>query len=321
MTEQLQTNYDAIVIGGGSAGLSGAVMLGRSRRSVLVIDGGQPRNAPAEGVHGFLTRDGLPPAELVAIGRDEATRYGARILDDEVITVDGDVDTGFVVHTAGGARVEARRLLVTTGLVDELPDIPGLAERWGKDLLHCPYCHGWEVRDQAIGVVGVGAMSVHQAMMFRQLSDDIVLFLNDALTPTDDERAQLLARGVRIVEGVIAQVQSTDDVLTGVRLADGTVVERAALTVMPRFVARAGFLEGLGLVADQHPMGVGEYFPADENGKTSIPGVWVAGNVTNLMAQVVAAAAAGGMAGAQINADLIGEEARTAVAEVAPSRP
>jgi thioredoxin reductase len=164
-------------------------------------------------------------------------------------------------------------------------------------------------------------MSVHQAMMFRQLSDDIVLFLNDALTPTDDERAQLLARGVRIVEGVIAQVQSTDDVLTGVRLADGTVVERAALTVMPRFVARAGFLEGLGLVADQHPMGVGEYFPADENGKTSIPGVWVAGNVTNLMAQVVAAAAAGGMAGAQINADLIGEEARTAVAEVAPSRP
>jgi thioredoxin reductase len=321
MTEQLQTKYDAIVIGGGSAGLSGAVMLGRSRRSVLVIDGGRPRNAPAEGVHGFLTRDGLPPAELVAIGRDEATRYGARILDDEVIAVDGDVDTGFVVHTGGGARVEARRLLVTTGLVDELPDIPGLAERWGKDLLHCPYCHGWEVRDQAIGIVGVGAMSVHQAMMFRQLSDDIVLFLNDALTPTDDERAQLLARGVRIVEGVIAQVQSTDDVLTGVRLADGTVVERAALTVMPRFVARAGFLEGLGLVAEQHPMGVGEYFPADENGKTSIPGVWVAGNVTNLMAQVVAAAAAGGMAGAQINADLIGEEARTAVAEAAPSRP
>lgn len=319
MTEQLQAHYDAIVIGGGSAGLSGAVMLGRSRRSVLVIDGGQPRNAPAEGVHGFLTRDGLPPAELIAIGRDEATRFGARILDDVVIGIDGDVDTGFVVRTEGGVRVGARRLLVTTGLVDELPHIPGLAERWGKDLLHCPYCHGWEVRDQAIGVLGVSAMSVHQAQMFRQISADITLFLNDELQLTDDELTQLTARGIRIVEGKVTAVRSESDAITGVELADGTFVARQALTVTPRFVARAAFLADLGLLPAEHPMGVGDHIPADETGVTAVPGVWAAGNVSNLMAQVGAAAAAGAMAGAHINGDLIAEETRVAVAELAAS--
>ncbi len=319
MSEKPQANYDVIVIGGGSAGLSGAVMLGRSRRSVLVIDGGRPRNAPAAGVHGFLTRDGLPPAELVAIGRDEAQRYGARILDDEVIGVGGDVDSGFVVTTVGGVRAGARRLLVTTGLVDELPDIPGLAERWGKDLLHCPYCHGWEVRDQAIGILGVNAMSLHQAQMFRQLSADIVVFLNDELRPTDDERTQLTARGIRLVEGKVAAVRSDSDAIAGVVLADGTFVARQALTVTPRFVARAAFLGDLGLQSVPHPMGVGDYIPADESGVTAIPGVWAAGNVSNLMAQVGAAAAAGAMAGAHINGDLIAAETRAAVAELSSS--
>ncbi|ORM37404.1 NAD(P)/FAD-dependent oxidoreductase [Williamsia sp. 1135] len=317
--QQQQATYDAIVIGGGSAGLSGAVMLGRSRRSVLVIDGGQPRNAPADGVHGFLTRDGLPPAELVAIGRDEAKSYGAQILDDEVVGVDGDVGTGFTVRTAGGVTVGARRLLVTTGLVDELPDIPGLADRWGKDLLHCPYCHGWVVRDQAIGILGVNAMSLHQAQMFRQLSKDIVLFHNDELRLTDDERTQLTARGIRLVEGKVAAVRTESDAITGVVLADGTFVGRQALTVTPRFVARAAFLADLGLQPVQHPMGVGEYIPADETGLTAVPGVWAAGNVSNLMAQVGAAAAAGAMAGAHINGDLIAAETRIAVAELSAS--
>ncbi len=314
MNETPQANYDVIVIGGGSAGLSGAVMLGRSRRSVLVIDGGRPRNAPAEGVHGFLTRDGLPPAELVAIGREEAQRYGARILDDEVTGVDGDVDTGFTVRTAGGVTVGAHRLLVTTGLVDELPDIPGLADRWGKGLLHCPYCHGWEVRDQAIGILGVSAMSLHQAQMFRQISADIVLFLNDELRLSDDERTQLTARGIRLVEGRVAAVRSEGDAIAGVVLADGTFVARRALTVTPRLVARAAFLADLGLQPVPHPMGVGDYIPADESGVTAVSGVWAAGNVSNLMAQVGAAAAAGAMAGAHINGDLIAAETRAAVA-------
>lgn len=280
----------------------------------MVIDSGKPRNAPAAGVHGFLTRDGIPPAELVTLGRDEAGRYGVEMRDGEVLSIAGDVESGFTVTLVGGETATARRLLLTTGLIDELPDVPGLAERWGKDLLHCPYCHGWEVRDQAIGILAVNKWALHQAQMFRQLSDDITLFLNDAVTPDADERAQLVARGIRLVEGRVRAVESEGGALTGVRLEDGTFVERQALTVMPRFVARAGFLADLGLASEPHPMGVGEYIPADENGVTSVPGVWVAGNVTNLMAQVVASAAAGGMAGAQINADLIGEETRAAVA-------
>lgn len=294
-------------------------MLGRSRRSVLVVDSGKPRNAPAAGVHGFLTRDGLPPSELVAIGRAEVRRYGVEVVDGEVSAIGGDVESGFTVTLATGESSTARRLLVTTGLIDELPEIPGLAERWGKDLLHCPYCHGWEVRDQAIGIVGVGAMSVHQAQMFRQISADVVLFLNDEVRPTEDELTQLTARGIRVVEGKVAAVRSDSDAITGVVLADGTFVTRQVLTVTPRFVARASFLADLGLRPVQHPMGVGEYIPAEETGVTAVPGVWAAGNVSNLMAQVGGAAAAGAMAGAHINGDLIAEETRLAVAELSAS--
>ena len=163
------TRYDVVVIGGGAAGLNGALMLARSRRSVLVVDAGAPRNAPASGVHGLLGREGTPPGELLATGRAEVRGYGGRVETGEVTggAADGG---GFAVTLADGRRVRARRLLVTTGLTDELPDVPGLRERWGREVLHCPYCHGWEVRDQAIGVLASGPMSVHQALLFRQLS-------------------------------------------------------------------------------------------------------------------------------------------------------
>jgi len=154
--------YDVVVVGGGAAGLGGALMLGRSRRSVLVVDAGEPRNAPASGVHGFLTRDGVSPAALLQVGREEVRGYGARVLDGRVASAES-VDGGFTVTLEDGRRVGARRLLVTTGLVDELPDVPGVRERWGRDVLHCPYCHGWEVRDQPIGVLASGPMAVHRA--------------------------------------------------------------------------------------------------------------------------------------------------------------
>jgi thioredoxin reductase len=162
--------YDVVVIGGGAAGLSGALTLARARRSVLVVDAGSPRNAPAEGVHGFLTRDGITPAELVAIGRQEVARYGAEVVVGEAVAARREGD-GFEVTLGDGTSVGARRLLVTTGLVDELPDVAGVRERWGKDVVHCPYCHGWEVRDQAIGVLGTSARAAHQALLFRQWSN------------------------------------------------------------------------------------------------------------------------------------------------------
>lgn len=312
MTDQVKDAYDVVVIGGGAAGLNGALQLARSRRSVLVVDAGQPRNRPAAGVHGLLGHDGVPPAELLARGREEVRGYGGEVVAGEVSAAFGSVESGFTVTLADGRAVRARRLLVTTGLVDELPDIPGLRERWGRDVIHCPYCHGWEVRDQPIGVLASGPLSVHQALLFRQLSDDVVYFRGE--TALDDAAAaRLAARGIRVIDGAVAAVLIDDDHVTGVRLADGTVVARRALAVGARMTARAGFLADLGLKASDHPSGMGSHVPVDQTGRTEVPGVWAAGNVTDLSAQVGASAAAGALAGAMINADLVEEETRLAV--------
>ena len=301
------------MVGGGAAGLSGALTLGRARRSVLVVDAGEPRNAPASGVHGFLTRDGTAPAALLEAGREEVRGYGARVLDGRVASAES-VDGGFTVTLEDGRRVGARRLLVTTGLVDELPDVPGVRERWGRDVLHCPYCHGWEVRDQPIGILASGPMAVHQALLFRQLTADLTLFLHTAPQPTDEEAEQLAALGITVVEGEVASLEVHEDRLTGVRLQDGEVVPRDAVVVSPRLAARAGILADLGLETTELPHGLGEYVESDATGLTAVPGVWVAGNVTNPTAQVLASASAGAMAGAVINADLVAEDTREAVA-------
>jgi thioredoxin reductase len=307
----MRDSYDVVVVGGGAAGLNGALMLARSKRSVVVIDAGAPRNAPADGVHGLLGHDGLPPAELLRRGRAEVRGYGGEVVEGEVesaTTGDTAGDTadgnGFTVTLTDGRTVGARRLLVTTGLVDELPDIPGLRERWGRDVVHCPYCHGWEVRDRPIGVISSGPMSVHQALLFRQLSDDVTFFTHTRPAPAGDDAAKLANRGISIVDGEVAALDAD-----GVRLVDGTVHPVGAVAVATRMVARAGFLEKLGLRPVEHPTGAGEHVPSEFGGRTDVPGVWVAGNVTDLTAQVGASAAAGALAGAAINADLVNEEA------------
>lgn len=309
MTEELQDGYEVVVVGGGAAGLNGAMMLARSRRSVVVIDAAEPRNAPAAGVHGLLARDGMAPAELLERGREEVRRYGGHVISGEVVdAVRGD--DGFTVTLGDGRTVRARRLLVTTGLTDELPDVAGLRERWGRDVVHCPYCHGWEVRDQAIGVLASSPMSVHQALLFRQLSEDITYFTHTTALG-DEDAEQLAARGVRIVPGEVTALEIGDGEITGLRLTDGTVIGGRVIAVATRMIARAGFLERLGLEPADNP--VGEYIPADTTGRTDVPGVWVAGNVTDIAAQVGGAAAAGAFAAAQINADLVAEDTSQAV--------
>ncbi|GGV46348.1 NAD(P)/FAD-dependent oxidoreductase [Streptomyces spectabilis] len=312
MTDQLNSSYDVVVVGGGAAGLNGALMLARARRSVAVLDAGAPRNAPADGVHGLLAREGMPPAELLARGRAEVRGYGGHVASATVTAATRD-GAGFAVALADGRTVRARRLLVATGLVDELPDVPGLRDRWGRDVLHCPYCHGWEVRDRAIGILASGPMAVHQALLFRQLSDDVTFFAHTTAPPSDEDAERLAARGIRVVEGEVAGLEVADDRLVGVRLRDGTVVAREALAVSSRIVARAGFLAALGLRATEHPLGIGAFVSCDATGRTEVPGVWVAGNVTDLSAQVGGAAAAGAATGAQINADLVTEDTRLAV--------
>jgi thioredoxin reductase len=278
---------------------------------VLVIDAGEQRNRPASGVHGFLTRDGLAPAELVALGRAEVERYGGTVLDGRVAALDGSAGA-FVVTLEDGRVIGARRLLVTTGLVDELPDVPGLRELWGTDVVHCPYCHGYEVRDEPIGVLCSGPRAVHLAQLFRQLSDDVALFLHTGPRPSVEESEGLAARGIAIIEGEVAALETEAGRLRGVRLASGEIVPRRVLAVETRLVARAGLLAGVGLEATEQPLG-GERIEADATGLTAVPGVWVAGNVSDLMAWVSGAASAGALAGAAINNDLVAEDTRAAV--------
>jgi thioredoxin reductase len=298
------------VIGGGAAGLSAALMLARSRRDVVVIDSGSPRNAPAAGVHGFLTRDGMNPLELLAIGRAEVEHYGGMIIPGEVTSAHR-VGSGFELTLADGRRAAARRLIVATGLVDEIPNIPGVRERWGRDVLHCPYCHGWEFRDQPVGILATNERAVHLALLFRQLTPDVVVFSHTAPPMTADEAEQLAARDIPIVSGVVESLEIAEDRLVGVRLQGGVVVPRQAVVVTPRFTARSQVLAELGLTASAHPFGTA--IAAGSTGQTEAPGVWVAGNVTDLSAQVVVAAAEGVTVGAQVNADLAAEDARLAV--------
>ncbi|MFF3336522.1 NAD(P)/FAD-dependent oxidoreductase [Streptomyces sp. NPDC002888] len=295
--------YEVVVVGGGAAGLSAALVLGRARRRTLVVDAGEPRNAPAAHMQGYLTRDGMPPAEFLALGREEIARYGVELVRDRAVDVTKDGD--FAMALASGRTVRARRLVVATGLKDELPAVPGVAERFGRDVLHCPYCHGWEVRDQPFGVLATSALSVHQALMVSQWSKDVTFFLHKVAEAelSDDDLRRLAAAGVEVVPGEVAELVVEDDRLTGVRLADGTTHDRSVMFVAPRAVPQTGLLQQLGAELRETPFGA--YPVVDETGLTTVPGVWAAGNAMGFAEQVVNAAAGGYRAGATINGELL----------------
>lgn len=300
MTETSET-YEVIVIGGGAAGLSAALVLGRARRRTLVIDAGEPRNAPAAHMQGYLTRDGMPPAEFLTLGREEIARYGVELVADRAV----DVTADFTVTLASGRTVQGRRLVIATGLKDELPPVPGVAERFGRDVLHCPYCHGWEVRDQAFGVLATTPLSVHQALMVSQWSKDVTLFLHE-LAETDlsaDDVRRLAAASVKVVPGEVAGLVVAEDHLTGVRLKDGRTFAREIVFTAPRAVPRTDLLARLGAKLNETPFG--SYPVVDPTGQTTVPGVWAAGNAMGFGEQVVNAAAGGYRAGATINGDLL----------------
>jgi thioredoxin reductase len=298
-----QHSYDVVVVGGGAAGLSAALVLGRARRKVAVVDAGAPRNAPAAHMQGFLSRDGMPPTKLLDVGRREVTGYGVEIVEGTVSAI----EPGFVVHLVDGTELRARRILLTTGVSDGLPDVPGVRERWGRDLLHCPYCHGWEVRDQPLGVLGAAPGSVQHALLVRQWSDDVVFFVH-TYALTDDEERRLEARGVRVQRGEVARLVVSGDRLRGVELVDGLVVPRAAVFVRPVNVPHDdGLLRALGVDV------AAELVTADRDGRTSVTGVFAAGNIVDPRGSVIAAAGAASTAAMAINADLVQEDVALAV--------
>ncbi|MEV2211936.1 NAD(P)/FAD-dependent oxidoreductase [Streptomyces sp. NPDC050997] len=308
-TEKYGDTYEVVVVGGGAAGLSAALVLGRARRRTLVVDAGEPRNAPAAHMQGYLTRDGMSPADFLAKGREEIARYGVELVRDRAVDVTRDGD--FTVALAGGRTVRARRLVIATGLRDELPDVAGLAERFGRDVLHCPYCHGWEVRDQAFGVLATTPMSVHQALIVSQWSKDVTLFLHRTAEEelSDEDLRRLAAAGVAVVPGEVSGLVVADDRLTGVRLAggapsrEGTTHALEVLFVAPRAVPQTDLLRRLGAQLRETPFGA--YAEVDETGLTTVPGVWSAGNVMGMAEQVVNAAAGGYRAGVTINGELL----------------
>jgi thioredoxin reductase len=290
---------DVAIIGGGAAGLSAALVLGRARRRVVVIDAGAPRNAPAEHMQGFLSRDGMPPADLLAAGRAEVESYGVEIVNDRVV----DAAPGFTLRLANGGAVEARDVLLATGAADELPDIDGVRERWGRDFLHCPYCHGWEVRDEPLGVLATGPGSVEYAHLLRQWTDDLVFFTHTHVI-TDADRATLVARGIGVADGPVERLIVGDDRLQALQLADGRTVARRALFIRPALSAHPhGAAEALGCDVEHNGL-----LRVDAEGRTSVPHVWAAGNAANPRAQVITAAGEGSAVAIAINTELVSRD-------------
>jgi thioredoxin reductase len=299
--------FEVIIVGGGPAGLNAALLLGRARRQVLLCDAGAPRNAPVEQVHGFLSRDGLPPAELLRVGRAQLAAYpSVQLRQAEVRAASADGDpAGFTVTLAGGAREQARRLLLATGVVDQLPAIDGLAELWGRGVFNCPYCDGWEVRDQPLAVLGADTRAFQLALHLTRWSGDVVWCSNGPPPEADVDRALLAARGVRVRQEPIARLDGADGRLQRVVFAGGEPEARAAAFLHPPTRQRSGLPGQLGCaLLEDGSVSVGDL------GQTSVPGVFAAGDMARRPtmplpgAQVVIAAAEGAVAAVAIDQDL-----------------
>ena len=310
-TRTVERHCDVCVVGGSAAGLAAALQLGRQRRSVIVVDAGEPRNGPAVHMHGYLGRDGTPPSELVAAGRREVRSYGGEVLAGLVQRVTGASDDRFRVELLGGHAVIARRVVAATGLVDELPEIEGIAAHWGRDVVHCPFCHGFEVRDRRTVMIVTHPMGIHPAVLFRQLTARLTVVVDDAVTADQAELDALRAGGVAIRQAAVRRiVTGPDGHVSAVELADGESIAADAVVVGPRFAARAEPFLPLGLRPAAHPGGLGDVLEVDATGQTAVAGLYAAGNVTDPSQQVLQAAADGSRVGAMVSVSLAQDDLR-----------
>ncbi len=305
----VERHCDVAVVGGSAAGLAAALQLGRQRRSVIVVDAGEPRNAPAAHMHGYLGRDGHAPSELTSIGREEVRSYGVEVLDGRVTQVSRIDDTRFRVELVGGHSLVARRVLAATGLVDELPDIPGVAEHWGHGVVHCPFCHGYEVRSRRIVQIVTHPMGLHPAAVWAHLADHLTVVLHSDVDVDATQIEALEMGGVTVLAGQVTGVTTgANGKVDGIELAGQGPIQADAIAVGPRFRVRAEPFAPLGLEPSEHPTGAGDHLEADANGQTSIRGVYAAGNLEDPSHQVLNAAADGSRVGAMIAFDLAHED-------------
>jgi thioredoxin reductase (NADPH) len=302
----MDTLWDCVVAGGGAAGLSAALVLGRATRATLVIDAGRPSNAVAHGIGGLLGHDGRPPADLYAAGRAEVESY-PRVQVRSGSVVEVHRGEAFTVRLADGAAVRTRRLLLATGMDYRLPDIPGLAERWGAEVFHCPFCHGWEMRGAPLGVLARGSRAVHAGLMLRGWTDDIVVLTDGEDGLADGDIALLAAAGIPVDRRRISGVRGAGSGLAVV-FADGAELVRAGVMVGVELAQRSTLADQLGVrLNESNPLSA-EGIWVDDLGRTSVPGVFAAGDATVQLPQVAAAIAAGSKAAASVVASLLAEE-------------
>jgi thioredoxin reductase len=303
-------------VGGGPAGLSAALMLGRCRRRVLVCDAGEPRNRWSHAVHGFLTRDGTPPAALLRLAREDLRLYETVDLRTTCVVDATRDDHGFEVRCADGATHRARKLLLATGVVDELPDIAGLRELYGRSVHHCPYCDGWEWRDQPVGVYGRGDAGAGLALGLTVWTSDLILCTDGPAVCSDRMRERLERLGIPVREGRVLRLEGRDGQLERIVFADGEVEERHALF----------FATGQRQASDL-PARLGCRFTEEgavDTGKceaTDVPGLYVCGDASREAQFVAVAAAEGSEAGMAINKALLEEELAADIMAGTPSPP
>ena len=287
--------YDAVVVGGSFAGLAAALQLARARRRVLVVDAGRPRNRFARTSHGFLGQDGRPPGLILDTARKQLLAYPTAECRPGEVAAGRVHEAGTELTLASGEAVVARRLVLATGVIDELPPLPGLRERWGVTVLHCPYCHGYEVAGRRLGVLATSELSIHQALLVPDWSDDVTLFTNDVLSLDADQRAALASRRVRVCERPVVDLLGDVQELTGVRLQDGEVIPVDALFIGPRTRLASPLAEQLGCELYDGPLG--PVIRTDERKETTVRGVYAAGDAARFPHTVSYAVADGVTAG------------------------
>jgi thioredoxin reductase len=302
------TTWDCIVVGAGAAGLSAALVLGRARQRTLVVDAGRQSNRAAHGIGGLLGHDGRPPADFYAAGRDELAAYPTvELRSGEVVGGEREDGAGFVLELADGSREVARRVLLATGMDYRFPALPGIAERWGRSVFHCPFCHGWEVRDRPLGVLDRGAPGVHRALLLRVWSDDVTLLADGPAELDAEDRERLESAGVAVDERRVAELRGPDSTLTAVAFADGSERPCGGLLVPVTLHQRSALAEQLGAAAaEPGPVAV-DAVEVDARFHTSAPGVSAAGDVSSQMPSAASAIAAGHGAAAMVVHGLMAE--------------